>query len=555
MWTGWTDAYYHVTDGGMLFEFKHEQSTKPVRVLQLSECTVQLAESLTGKPYSFVITCPKQEDLFLRAHDETRMVEWVSSIGRHCTTSPVQWGTDAFLEAFVDAVVISSEDGTILGVNQKTCDMFGYEKHELMGRCVEILTPPQIQHAHAQYMKNYITTGEKKLLGKPRNVPVKNKNGDIFRAVLSLGEKKGEDGQRRFIATLRAETSFSQEKIKETICSSLDLNLDTFGKTLKDAVIGQITDVFDTLEQLRVKNKQIAAQLAIAERHNEKMSTNLETVRNLSLNLDNVQIQEKLAATGGSGATVYSCSVDGFRCAMKELHLGDSVSTDIDGFMAEILLLEKLPYHKNVVRYLFHTRSETSLRLFMTQYTGSLSKLISRRATDSSTFTQMEVARFFLDLVSGIEVLHGMKILHRDIKSDNIFYSLSPDGTVSHLSIGDLDTAKIVSFNKNTNTVVGTPGYMAPEVLMGSKYAHEVDIWSIGMIVYELMTLQRPYSNASIFQVAQLVIKGDLPPISNNERKKYADIIPLWEECVRTDPKQRPSTDALKNSLFKILME
>jgi two-component system sensor kinase FixL len=88
---------------------------------------------------------------------------------------------------FLSLGKISSEEGTILGVNQKTCEMFGYEKHELMGRCVDILTPPQISQHHAQYMRNYIQTGEKKLIGKPRNVPVRHKNGDTFRAILSLG--------------------------------------------------------------------------------------------------------------------------------------------------------------------------------------------------------------------------------------------------------------------------------------------------------------------------------------------------------------------------------
>jgi len=272
------------------------------------------------------------------------------------------------------------------------------------------------------------------------------------------------------------------------------------------------------------------------------------------VDLENVIIHEKIAATGGSGATVFSCSVDGFRCVMKELHLDESSSGGIDSFMAEILLLERLPYHKNVVRYLFHTRSDTTLRLFMEQYAGSLSRLIVKKATEGTTFTQTEVAKFFLDMANGIEVLHGLKILHRDIKSDNIFYMLGPNGTVSHLTIGDLDTAKVISYNKNTNTVVGTPGYMAPEVLQGIQYSHAVDIWSIGMIVYELMTLQRPYSHASIFQLAQLVVKGELPPLAETERIRYKDIIPLWEKCVKTDPLLRPSTDVIKTSLFKLIV-
>lgn len=57
------------------------QSSKPTKVLQLNLCTVQLAENITGKQYSFAITSPKSEDMYLRAQDETHLVEWVSAIG------------------------------------------------------------------------------------------------------------------------------------------------------------------------------------------------------------------------------------------------------------------------------------------------------------------------------------------------------------------------------------------------------------------------------------------------------------------------------------------
>ena len=172
----------------------------------------------------------------------------------------------------------------------------------------------------------------------------------------------------------------------------------------------------------------------------------------------------------------------------------------------------------------------------------------------------------------------------------------------------------------NTATVVGTPGYMAPEILLGQKYSNEVDsmpllsstlfptslsspshhlssrsrgfspklfinlnsVWSLGMIMYELMMLQRPYSAASIFQVvsspphspllpspplpsplsaspthvlfqAQLVIKGNLPPISESAKLRYTMLLPLWEECVKTEPTARPIPEKIKTVLFRIL--
>lgn len=550
MWTGWSDAFFQVTEGGLLFEFKNESSSKPVRVLQLSICTVQLAENITGKPFSFVITCPKMEDIYLRAADETFMVEWVSSIASHCPTSDVVWGTSSFIEAFVDAVVISSEDGTILDVNQKATEMFGYEKHELMGRCVDILTPPHVAQHHAQYMQNYIQTGEKKLIGKPRNVPVRHKNGETFRAVLSLGEMFGEDKVRKFIGTMRSENSFSQAKLQETICSSVDLSIDSLGKTIKDALVTQLAGVFDTIEQMHLKNKQLATQLAI-EKESRPIAA---TEQSFPIRLDSLVIHERLAATGGSGATVFSCSVDGFRCAMKELRLDDTVPSDMSSFSAEILLLERIPAHKNVVRYLFHSKTDTHLRLFMSQYSGTLSRIISRKANDNAVFSQEEIAKYMLDMVTGLEVLHELNIIHRDLKSDNVFYTLDPDGRVSSLAIGDLDTAKALTGSKSTTTVVGTPGYMAPEILLGQKYTSQVDVWSLGMIMYELMMLQRPYSSASIFQLAQLVVKGELPILSDQAKLRYPLLLPIWMECVTSDPSLRPPLERIKAEMQRVIM-
>lgn len=548
LWTGWADAYFQVTDGGLLFEFKHESSSKPVRVRQLNVCTVQLAENLTGKPFSFVIASPKSEDIYLRANDETALVEWVSAIGSHCPMASVDWGTDSFIEALVDSVVVSSEDGTIISVNQKACEMFGYEKYEMMGRNVDILTPPHIAQHHAAYMTAYVQTGEKRLIGKPRNLPLQHRNGETFRGILSLGEQIGADGVRKFIGTMRSETSLSQAKIQETIFSSVDISIDSLGKTIKDALVQQMAAVFETMEQLSAKNKQLQTQLAIEKE--AKPITRSEDL--FQINLQNLVLHEKLAATGGSGATVFSCTVDGFRCAMKELRLDDTIASSLDSFSAEILLLEKIPFHKNVVRYLFHTKTETHLRLFMAQYTGTLSRLINKKANEAGTFTQAEVARFMIDMINGLEALHRLNIIHRDLKSDNIFYTQDPNGNVANLAIGDLDTAKALShISTSTTTVVGTPGYMAPEILLGQKYSNQVDVWSLGMIMYELMMLQRPYSNASIFLLAQLVVKGELPEISESVRLRFPDLIPIWNNCVKTDPLARPNLESVRNALHR----
>ncbi len=80
-----------------------------------------------------------------------------------------------------------------------------------------------------------------------------------------------------------------------------------------------------------------------------------------------MEINEKIYDAGGSGASVYLCEVDGWSCVMKEVIVqGEGFSTE--GFEQEITLLESLPHHKNLVRYLFHVKTHSSIRLFMTRY-------------------------------------------------------------------------------------------------------------------------------------------------------------------------------------------
>ena len=85
--------------------------------------------------------------------------------------------------------------------------------------------------------------------------------------------------------------------------------------------------------------------------------------------------------------------------------------------------------------------------------------------------------------------MHGKRILHRDIKTANIF--VAGDGI---LKLGDFGIARdIGTINAKLNTEVGTPQYMSPEILKGESYDSRADMWSLGVILYELITLAKPF--------------------------------------------------------------
>jgi serine/threonine protein kinase len=92
-------------------------------------------------------------------------------------------------------------------------------------------------------------------------------------------------------------------------------------------------------------------------------------------------------------------------------------------------------------------------------------------------------------IAAGLEFLHKQKVLHRDVKPDNVLCTLDVHDEVQTLAIADFDTAKVVSRSSQAKTTIGTPSYMAPEVFSSNQqpYDYKADVWSFGMTIYELV--------------------------------------------------------------------
>lgn len=293
--------------------------------------------------------------------------------------------------------------------------------------------------------------------------------------------------------------------------------------------------------------------------HSIKSSSSLfsKFKRSMTLEKKNVVITRKLAEIGGSGAGVYSCLIDGWKCAMKELDTSHMSQYTIDGFLGEIQLLEFLPQHDNISRYLFHEISGSRIRLFMTQYHGSLGSFIQNRGPDKP-FQPIQIWRLCLDIIKGIEFLHGHGIIHRDLKSDNIFILMNEKGEILKCAIGDFDTAKQVnSKSEQAKTVLGTPAWMAPEVMdakeLGS-YSFSCDIYSFGMILYELLTMKMPYCGMNPMRIPMMVLQGQKPQPPELD-ESYNALVELYDSCVEFKPKSRPSVKTVKSTIANNLIK
>jgi serine/threonine protein kinase len=192
--------------------------------------------------------------------------------------------------------------------------------------------------------------------------------------------------------------------------------------------------------------------------------------------------------------------------------------------------------------------STQDMMIIMPYYSsGDLMHYITKDFYNISWLAKLTFLWFIL---RGLENMHGAKIVHRDFHSGNIFIK---DTYVNDARIGDLGLSKSAtaeSTDDDNNENYGIIPYMAPEIFQGQKYTEASDIYSLGMIMWEVMTGRRPFWNRS--HDTDLIIEivdGLRPPIVTNAPEGY---IELMKECWHSDPNKRPTVTDIHKKIIKM---
>ena len=160
---------------------------------------------------------------------------------------------------------------------------------------------------------------------------------------------------------------------------------------------------------------------------------------------------------------------------------------------------------------------------------------------------EIDAWKIFIQMVRGLKSLHDLKILHRDLKSANIF--LFSDGTAK---IGDLNVSKVAQKGLGY-TQTGTPYYASPEVWNENPYDNKSDIWSLGCVTYEMLTLHPPFRAKNMEELYNRVIKGQFKKIGNKYSDDMNEIIAY---LLKVNPRDRPNCDEiLRHPLIKKRLE
>ena len=252
----------------------------------------------------------------------------------------------------------------------------------------------------------------------------------------------------------------------------------------------------------------------------------------------------KIISKLGEGAysTVYKVMriVDRKIYALKKVKLLNLSDKEKENALNEVRILAsvKSNYVVSYKEAFFDEKDRTLCIVMEFADNGDLYQKITEHKKRSIFFEESTIWRIFIQLVRGLKSLHDLNILHRDLKSANIF--LYSNGEAK---IGDLNVSKVTRGGLGT-TQTGTPYYASPEVWNDFPYDNKSDIWSLGCVLYEMITLRPPFRAADMEGLYKKVTKGQyskIPDIFSD------DLYQIVQFLLQVNPKLRPNCDQILN--------
>ncbi|XAR49073.1 Dual-specificity kinase [Bertholletia excelsa] len=282
--------------------------------------------------------------------------------------------------------------------------------------------------------------------------------------------------------------------------------------------------------------------------------------------IDPSKLNLRYLVARGTYGTVYRGTYDNQDVAVKLLDWGeDGMMTTAEtaalraSFRQEVAVWQKLD-HLNVTKFIGASMGTSNLKIpsknstdtttmpsstccVVVEYLsgGTLKKFLYANRKKKLAFKV--VIQLALDLSRGLSYLHSQKIVHRDVKAENMLLDVN-----RNLKIADFGVARVEAQNPQDMTgETGTLGYMAPEVLDGKPYNRKCDVYSFGICLWEIYCCDLPYMNLSFAEVSHAVVRQNLRP--EIPRCCPSSLANIMKKCWDANPEKRPEM----NEVVKLL--
>ena len=261
-------------------------------------------------------------------------------------------------------------------------------------------------------------------------------------------------------------------------------------------------------------------------------------------NIHGYEIKQQIGT--GSYGVVYKVQKNNKVYVLKQIPINpNSTISQIDSVKNEAKILSSLK-SKYVVEYYDSFEENNCLNIIM-EYCegGDLGTYISnyQKMNSNTSLNEDFIWKVFIQICFGLYDIHKQNILHRDLKSLNIFLTKE-----FQVKIGDLGVARVLQNTQYASTFIGTPLYLSPEICEEKPYNEKSDVWALGCILYEMASFKHPFNAKNQAALFLKILNGKYEPLST---KIPIDIKKMIERLLEKNYFKRPSMkEILLSTLF-----
>ncbi|NXX95854.1 NEK4 kinase, partial [Centropus bengalensis] len=222
---------------------------------------------------------------------------------------------------------------------------------------------------------------------------------------------------------------------------------------------------------------------------------------------------------------------------IKKLNLKHASSRERRAAEQEAQLLSQLK-HPNIVTYRESWQGEDGLLYIVMGFCEGGDLYHKLKEQKGKLLPENQVVEWFVQIAMALQYLHEKHILHRDLKTQNVFLTRT-----NIIKVGDLGIARVLENQFDmANTLIGTPYYMSPELFSHKPYNYKSDVWALGCCVYEMATLKHAFNAKDMNSLVYRIIEGKLPPMPKDYSPHLVEII---RTMLSKKPEERPSVKSI----------